>query len=285
MEAQICDKRAARTAISWTGGKDCNHALLKAWRDSSLDVVALVVFAPPKPNFRAHPLPLMEAQASALSLPLLHVTVDPEAHGGYMAAYVDGMRTLREEHEIEVIATGDMDLVGDMKRNWIEECGEKVGLRAYLPLWQADREANLRTLLAEGVDAVFSCVKSPWFDASWIGRRLDESGVEQLAAMAAATPHVKSEGEGTQRHGIDLENGISNGVSAAASGDKQRDGAHMPLDLGGERGEYHTMVLNSPLFIQPVRLAKASAYEIIESCGKPESQRWWAIEFELESKA
>ena len=44
------------------------------------------------------------------------------------------MHTLREQHGIRVIATGDMDLVGDMARNWIEECGEECGIRAFLPL-------------------------------------------------------------------------------------------------------------------------------------------------------
>ena len=121
------------------------------------------------------------------------------------------MRRLRAEHAIEVIATGDMDLVGSMARNWIEECGEEAGIAAYLPLWQADRATCLRQLIAERFTVVFSCVKSPWFDASWVGRSLDADSLAAMEAMAAAPP--------------------------------PSDATAKPLDLGGERGEYHTCLL------------------------------------------
>ena len=86
--------------------------------------------------------------------------------------------------------------------------------------WLSTRRACLRRLLAERFVVVFSCVKSPWFSASWIGRRLDASTLEIMEAMAAARP---------------------------------TDGAK-PLDLGGERGEYHTMVLDGPLYARPVHV-------------------------------
>ena len=54
-----------------------------------------------------------------------------------------------QEHGIQVMITGDMDLVGSMQRNWIEECGEECGMDAYLPLWKADRSTCLEQLLQE----------------------------------------------------------------------------------------------------------------------------------------
>jgi diphthamide synthase (EF-2-diphthine--ammonia ligase) len=68
----------------------------------------------------------------------------------YKDSYVAGMRALTASHGVQVIATGDMDLVGTMKRNWIEECGEAAGVDAFLPLWRTDREANVHALLREG---------------------------------------------------------------------------------------------------------------------------------------
>ena len=55
-EAQAVGPGASPTAISWTGGKDCNLALLKAWRDPSLRVTMLVVFRPENAVFRCGPL-------------------------------------------------------------------------------------------------------------------------------------------------------------------------------------------------------------------------------------
>ena len=43
-EAQALGATASNTAVSWTGGKDCNLALLDAWRNPQLHVTSLVVF-------------------------------------------------------------------------------------------------------------------------------------------------------------------------------------------------------------------------------------------------
>ena len=45
-EAQAVGPDARTLAVSWTGGKDCNLALLAAWRDPYFHVTALIVFRP-----------------------------------------------------------------------------------------------------------------------------------------------------------------------------------------------------------------------------------------------
>lgn len=231
MKPEVC-------AVSWSGGKDCNLALLRAWREPSLKVAALVVFRPPKAAFRAHPVALMEAQARALRLPLLHAIVDAEAEGGYQEAYVAALQRLHREHGVTVVASGDMDLVGTMPRNWLAQCCEacEPPLRAWLPIWGADREGLLRELLAEGTQIVFTCVKSPFFDESWIGRSLDAGAVEEMK---------RNVGDG--------------------------------LDLGGEKGEYHTMVVNGPLYTEAV-VVTGRARELERQWGQPEGQRWWVLD-------
>ena len=118
----------------------------------------------------------------------------------------------------------------------------EAGVAAFLPLWRADRGALLRRMLAEGLEIVFSCVKAPWFDASWIGRRLDDATLAAMEAVAA-----------TER---------GDGVPA--------------LDLGGERGEYHTMVLDGPLYAHRVPLATGPPVELEGQPGQQE--RWWTIQ-------
>ena len=93
-EPQALSDGARGAAVSWTGGKDCNLALLTAWRDPALRVSALVVFRPASAVFRAHPLHIMQRQADALSLPLLQVEITGEP--SYKASYVAGMRRLKE---------------------------------------------------------------------------------------------------------------------------------------------------------------------------------------------
>ena len=41
----------------------------------------------------------------------------------------------------------------------------------------------LRNLLDEGMRVVFSCVKGPCFDQTWIGREINEQVVKELKEM------------------------------------------------------------------------------------------------------
>ena len=51
-----------------------------------------------------------------------------------------------------------------------------------------------------------------------------------------------------------------------------------PLDLGGERGEYHTMCLDGPLYTRPVQLGHAVAPRELEAQpGQKAGERWWTI--------
>ena len=43
----------------------------------------------------------------------------------------------------------------------------------------------LESLIEEGMGIQFSCVKSPWFDESWIGRKIDQHVVKELVDMHA----------------------------------------------------------------------------------------------------
>lgn len=218
------------TAVSWTGGKDCNLALLYAKRNPQLDVQYLITFRPEGKPFRAHPIPLMEAQANSIGLKLLYVII-PENTTDYMEAYVDGIRKVKDEYGIKVICTGDMDLVGTMDRNWIERCCEQVGdgMRVYLPLWKKDRSECLNSLLDEGFEIIFSCVKSPFFDGSWINRKLDSSALQEMKEI--------------------IDRGLS---------DDQIERGTQTLDLCGERGEYHTMCIDGPFYQKRVALGVSS---------------------------
>ena len=215
------------TAISWTGGKDCNLALLYAKRQPTLyDVQYLVTFRPEGNKFRAHPIPFMEKQAECLGLSLLFVFI-PNDTTDYMKAYVDGITDLQRKYGIEVICTGDMDLVGTMERNWMERCCENVPvgddgmsmMACYLPLWGKNREECLMEMLREGFEIVYTCVKSPFFDGSWTNRRLDSTATQEMK-------HIIDQGL--------TEDQISKGIK--------------PLDLCGERGEYHTMCISGPCY-------------------------------------
>lgn len=98
--------------------------------------------------------------------------------------------------------------------NWLSERAAAVGLEVFLPLWHAGREWILEQLLGNGFEVMLTMVKTPWMHADHVGRIFDRDLLEEFKLL-------------------EIQNG---------------------LDLCGEQGEYHTMVLNGPGYRSPISL-------------------------------
>lgn len=202
-----------RVAVLWTGGKDSALALFRAIT-SGAHVVCLATFAPPAARFLAHPLDMMQLQASALNLPHTVLPVAAPYEQGYELA----LGQLREQHKVTAVVTGDIAVV-DSQPNWIKERCRASGIEACMPLWGIDRESLLQELRTSGFSVMVSCVNTRCLPPSWVGRMLDEPAVDELRTLR-------------------LQNG---------------------LDLAGENGEYHTVVLDGPGFRQRIRVESGVA--------------------------
>ena len=172
-------------AVLWTGGKDSALALHEAGRNGCR-VCGLVTFAPPEPDFLAHPLPFLKLQAQALVLPHHVLSITGPSEAGYETA----LRKLRDEMGVEAVITGDIAEVAGSP-NWIRERCRPLGMAVHTPLWGRDRLTLLGQLIGQGFRVRFSCVKTRWLDESWVGRELDDGAVAELIQVR-------------ERNGLDL---------------------------------------------------------------------------------
>jgi diphthine-ammonia ligase len=98
--------------------------------------------------------------------------------------------------------------------NWVTQCSRGTGIDVVMPLWHRDRRELLTRLIDGGFRAIMSCVKTPWFTIDWLGRAIDRPCLGDLTRLAAV-----------------------NGV-----------------DLCGENGEYHSLLLDGPMFHRPLEM-------------------------------
>jgi uncharacterized protein (TIGR00290 family) len=93
--------------------------------------------------------------------------------------------------------------------NWIEECCEGTGLAVFRPLWLKSREWVLREVLDLGMKVRISFLNHPALPRRWLNRIIDEPLFLEMKAVSASCG----------------------------------------IDLAGENGEYHTMVVDAPAFL------------------------------------
>jgi diphthine-ammonia ligase len=98
--------------------------------------------------------------------------------------------------------------------NFIDAPAKRAGLELELPLWGVDRRAHLEQIIALGFDVLLTYVNEPWLGPEWVGRHLDEQALVELSAL-------------------NRDNG---------------------LDVAGENGEYHSMVLAGPGWQRALRV-------------------------------
>lgn len=110
------------------------------------------------------------------------------------------------------------DIWIDDHRRWMENVCSGLPVIPIMPLWGTSAAQLLSEVVSEGFKAVFTCVKEPWFNEKWLGRQLDRECLEELGYL-----HRK-----------------------------------FGIDLCGESGEYHTMVLDGPTFKEAIGIEESS---------------------------
>ncbi|MBI1769661.1 MAG: diphthine--ammonia ligase [Bacteroidetes bacterium] len=98
--------------------------------------------------------------------------------------------------------------------NWVKELAASSDIEVLTPLWKRDRKEILATLIENNFKVIFSCAKEPWFSEDWLGTEFDTNTIERLYKISEETG----------------------------------------LDLCGENGEYHSLVLDCPLFKQRIHI-------------------------------
>jgi uncharacterized protein (TIGR00290 family) len=167
-----------RAAVSWSGGKDCCLALLRA--SATYEVAALVtMFGEDGSRSRSHGLTpeVIAAQAARLGLPLYTARCSWET---YTDRYVELLTELKPLGVTHVVFG---DIIGASHRDWNERVCAAHGLTPVMPLWGQSTRALAEEFVARGGAARLVTVRPPLLDEHWLGATLDGPLIDRLIAI------------------------------------------------------------------------------------------------------
>lgn len=136
----------------------------------------------------------------------------------YYKTYREAISGLIDKEEIDGIVTGDIYVVDELHGRWMDKVTEGLEISVIMPLWGQDTNKVLKEEVITGFRSIFTCLLQEWLGEEWLGKELNENSEKELQALAD-------------------ENGF---------------------DPCGERGEYHTMVIDGPIFKQAIEISKIS---------------------------
>jgi uncharacterized protein (TIGR00290 family) len=167
-----------KAAVSWSGGKDCCLALMRA--RATHDVVAMVtMFGEDGSRSRSHGLTpaVIEAQSGRLGLPLYTETCSWETYTGQYVRLLDRLR----QHGVTHMIFGD--IIGASHREWNERVAAARGLTPVMPLWDEPTRALAEEFIARGGEARLVTVRPPLLDETWLGLPFDRPLLDRLVAL------------------------------------------------------------------------------------------------------
>lgn len=195
-----------------SGGKDSLHALYSVLRQGR-EVRYLVAMLPEREDswlFHFPNIRLVDLVAEAMGIPL----VKRKTTGVKGIELKDLERTVRGL-DIDGIVCGAIS--SEYQQSAIEGLCHRLGIDFLAPLWGKDPIPLLRKMVRLKFDILITGVAAYGFDESWLGRKIDDQAISDLADLS------------------------------------EKFGIHP----SGEGGEYETLVLDSPMFKKRIDIIRA----------------------------
>ena len=171
-----------RVLLSWSSGKDAAWALHVLRQAGEVEVAGLLTTlnaAFDRVAMHAVRRTLLEAQAAAVSLPLLAVPLPwPCSNAEYEAATGRALAEARERWGVTHIAFGDLFL--EEVRAYRERQLMGTGLTPLFPLWGLPTRALAQEMIAGGLEARLTCMDPKRLAPSFAGRAFDAALLHDL---------------------------------------------------------------------------------------------------------
>ena len=207
-----------------SGGKDSFYALFKKEKD----IVCLLSMKSENPDsymFHTPNIHLVDLQAQEMDLPVIwgHTKGEKEKE---LKELKELIKKAISDYKIEGIVTGALH--SQYQKERIEKICDELNLEMVSPLWGMDQEQEMRELIKEGFEIIFTKVAAFGLDKSWLGKIITSKDVDKLVEL-----HKKYK-----------------------------------INIAGEGGEFESLVLNCPLFKKRIKITDYEIIEEDENTAR-----------------
>ncbi|MCS7093726.1 MAG: diphthine--ammonia ligase [Candidatus Aenigmarchaeota archaeon] len=194
-----------RVAMIYSGGKDSTLALIKSMSENTVEcLINLIPHSEESYVFHFPNTEFVKYQAISMGLPIVQERVG--AGEGEMDVFKKTVKFVKDKYKIEGIVSGVIKSSFQYKK--FKSLCEEIGIKFITPLWQMDQIEVLKEVIKNKIESIITCVAAYPLDESYLGRRIDESFIEDMKILQ-------------KKFGI---------------------------NPSGEGGEYETFVLDAPIF-------------------------------------
>lgn len=163
-----------------------------------------------------HSFKVMELQSKTLATPLVKIKIK-KAYEDILAV----LTRLRREEGIESVVVGDIKGAGcaQIHQTYYDTMCEQLGMKLIMPNENPSKDTYnvLEEEINAGIRPIMNCINLDFINKEWLGRELDKNSIKELKELS-------------DKRGIDV-----------CSEDGQG---------------YHTMVVDSPIFREPIEICK-----------------------------
>lgn len=174
-------KNKEPVVLSWSGGKDSAMAAYQLLASQKYEIAALLTTVTEdfdRISMHGVRRELLERQAQSMAIPLHKVMIPKECSNEIYEGRMNEACEHFKARGIAKIAFGDLFLE-DIKQ-YRDERLARAGMSGLYPIWKRDTDELVRTFIGLGFKAKLVCVDTQAIDASFAGREIDASLLEDL---------------------------------------------------------------------------------------------------------
>ncbi len=198
-----------------SGGKDSLYALHLAGKENRIKYIVSVASENPESYmFHVPNIHLVEEQAKAMGIEL----VKKKTKGEKEKELDDLKAVLKTLEGVDGIVTGAIE--SNYQKDRVDKICSELGLKSIAPLWHKSPSGLLRSMIRDVFEIIITAVAAPPMDEKWLGRKIDETCVDELVRL-------------NRKYGI---------------------------HPSGEGGEYESLVLDCPMFRKKLVVRKTETH-------------------------